>query len=91
MISFAKIDGTLASGGSGGVPYGPDSKARYEQYYRELAESAAPYNDFVLTHWVDAGGWKSTPDHPCNVNVLQDLHMQVHREFQRRTRASNRF
>ncbi|HVT29385.1 MAG TPA: hypothetical protein VHE81_15325 [Lacipirellulaceae bacterium] len=83
MISIAKIDGTLAGGGSGAVPYGADSKERYEQYYREMAESAAPYNDYVLTHWVDAGGWKSTPQHPCNLDVLQELHMQIDRQFKR--------
>ncbi len=83
MISIVKIDGTLASGGSGGVPYGADTKTRYEQYYREMAESAAPYNDYVLTHWVDTGGWKSSPDHPCNLDVLQVLHKQMDGEFKR--------
>jgi hypothetical protein len=82
MIGVAKIDGTLMND-SGAVPYGADTKSQYDDYYRAMAERAGPYNEFVLTHWVDAGGWKSTPDHPCTIELLQDLHMQMDREFRR--------
>src|SRR5205823_7917778 len=36
------------------VPYGSDTEKRYEEYYRIFAEAAAPYLDFVMTHWVDS-------------------------------------
>ncbi|MGI8905596.1 MAG: hypothetical protein ACR2IE_03785 [Candidatus Sumerlaeaceae bacterium] len=79
MASTAKIDGTMP----GSLPYGEDSKTSYSEYYRGFAETAARDSDFVLTHWVDAGGWKSTPEHPCTIDVLQDLHQQLHEEFKR--------
>ena len=82
MIGVAKIDGTL-SDEHGAVPYGADTRERYDAYYRAMAQTAAPYNEFVLTHWVDAGGWKSTQDHPCTIELLCDLHMQIDREFKR--------
>lgn len=83
MISIAKIDGTLFDQNERAIPYGNDTKARYDAYYRAMAESAAPYNDIVLTHWVDAGGWKSSDDHPCTIELLQDLHMRIDAEFKR--------
>lgn len=82
MKLVLKLDGTLFGRG-GAVPYGPDTKARYNEHYRSYAEVAAPDIDDVLTHWVDAGGWKSTPDHPCSIDLLQDLHMQIDAEFRR--------
>ena len=81
MIAVAKIDGTLFANGP--VPYGSDTKAQYDQYYRQMAEAAAPYNDFLLTHWVDAGGWKGDAEHPCTIELLQRLHMQIDGEFRR--------
>ena len=81
MLAVAKIDGTVFRDGA--LPYGADTKEQYDAYYRQMAEAAAPYNDFVLTHWVDAGGWKGDGEHPCTIELLQDLHMQVHREFRR--------
>lgn len=77
-----KLDGTLFDG-EGSVPYGSDTEARYHDYYRTRAEAAAHDMDYVLTHWVDAGGWKSTPQHPCTIELLQDLHMQIDSHFKR--------
>ncbi len=65
------------------VPYGPDTHHLYEEYFRRTAEAVAPYAGSVLTHWLDDGGWKSTPAHPCTIAVLQDLHMQIHRAFKK--------
>jgi hypothetical protein len=65
------------------VPYGPDTHHLYEEYFRRTAEAVAPYADSVLTHWLDDGAWKSTPAHPCTIEVLQELHMQIHRAFKK--------
>ena len=80
-----KLDGTLSGGGDnkGAVPYGSDTRHLYEEYYRRTAEAVAPFADSVLTHWLDAGAWKSTPEHPCTIAMLQDLHMQIHRAFKK--------
>jgi hypothetical protein len=67
----------------GGVPYGSDSKKRYDDYYNSAAQAVGPHIDWVMTHWLDAGGWKSTPEHPCTIEVLQDLHMQIDRAFKK--------
>jgi hypothetical protein len=82
MTTTLKIDGTMAGSGDGAVPYGDDTSTSYASYYRGFAETAARDSDYVLTHWVDAGGWKSTPEHPCTIELLQDLHMKIYREFQ---------
>lgn len=82
MRQSLQFKGTLMPPG-GSLPYGPETRSRYEEYYRKSAEAAAPYLDSVLTHWVDAGGWKSTPEHPCTIELLQDLHMKIHAEFRR--------
>lgn len=83
MTSTLKIDGTMPGAGEGGTPYGEDTKTSYTNYYRGFAETSARDSDYVLTHWVDAGGWKSTPEHRCTIELLQDLHMQIDREFRR--------
>jgi hypothetical protein len=79
------FNGTLFGEGNNGgaVPYGADTRHLYEEYFRRTAEAIAPFADSVLTHWLDAGAWKSTPGHPCTITVLQDLHMQIHRAFKR--------
>lgn len=77
-----KFNGTLF-GRRGPVPYGPDTGEQYERHYRRIAELAGPHADMVLTHWVDAGGWANTPEHPCTIDLLQDLHMQIDAEFNR--------
>ncbi len=65
----------------GPLPYGAGTRDRYAEYYRRSAEAAAPYLDAVLTHWVDSGGWPNTPEHPCTIELLQDLHMKIHGAF----------
>jgi len=67
----------------GDVPYRDDTKQRYEDYYNSLAQSVGPHVDWAMTHWLDSGGWKSTPEQPCTIEVLQNLHMQVHRAFKK--------
>jgi hypothetical protein len=85
QIGVAKIDGTVLGAGTytTNIPWTAQTSDRYEKYYRGMAETAGPYNDIVLTHWVDPGGWPSTPDHPCTIQMLQDLHMQIFAEFKR--------
>jgi len=75
------LDGTLIIPGKGHVPYGADTRHLYQEYYKRIAETAAPYADSVITHWLDAGGWKSTPQDPCSIEVLQELHMQIYHTF----------
>jgi len=65
------------------VPYGSDTHQQYVNEYNMRAEADASYLDTVLTHWVDPGGWKSTPEHPCRIDLLQDLHMLIHRAYRR--------
>jgi hypothetical protein len=77
------FDGTLMSKDGQHIPYGPDTRQLYEEYYRTNAEAIAPYADSVITHWLDDGGWPSTPEHPCTIEVLQMLHMEIHQQFRR--------
>ena len=79
MTHGVHFGGTLG----GDVPYGQDTERRYTDYYESMAQGLGPDIDWVMTHWLDAGGWKSTPQHPCTIEVLQKLHMQIHRAFKK--------
>jgi hypothetical protein len=85
QVGIAKIDGTLLGPGlyTTNTPWTPQTKEQYTQYYRGMAQTAATFNDIVLTHWVDLGGWPHTPAHPCTIEMLEDLHNEVTDEFRR--------
>ena len=37
-----------------------ETKDKYEEFYSRVARISGPHLDSVVTHWVDAGGWKNT-------------------------------
>ncbi len=82
MLHQLQYNGTLFDKGDT-IPYGPDTRDRYLDHYSKSAQAMAPYLDRVLTHWVDAGGWDNTPDHPCTAQMLQELHMQIDADFRK--------
>jgi hypothetical protein len=77
-----QFNGTMFGPG-GSIPYGKETKIKYEEFYSRVGRIAGPHLDSVVTHWVDAGGWKSTKENPCTIELLQDLHVQIDGAFRK--------